>query len=248
MTRIYGRTKDTHDTRDHRYNAARPITVADIVDLAPHCSPVKNQDQLGACTGFSIIGALEYDENVQHEDFVELSELYVYFNERDAEGTTREDAGGEIRDGIKTIAQFGACLESLWPYDETAFRRKPSVEAYQDGLNHRALEYKRVDEDQDSLIHALASGFPVVIGITVFESFESDQVAADGMVPLPGPDEQCMGGHAVLLVGYDKKRSLWKVRNSWGADWGSSGYFYLPFEYLTTPELASDFWTVSKIV
>jgi len=39
----------------------------------------------------------------------------------------------------------------------------------------------------------LADGFPFVFGFTVYESFESQEVAKTGVVPLPNPDEKVMG-------------------------------------------------------
>ena len=47
---------------------------------------------------------------------------------------------------------------------------------------------------------------PVMIGISVYTSFESDTVAKTGIVTLPKKSEQLLGGHAVLVVGYDDKK------------------------------------------
>jgi C1A family cysteine protease len=61
---------------------------------------------------------------------------------------------------------------------------------------------------------------------------------------MPQPDEQVLGGHAVLAVGYDDPSQRFIVRNSWGDAWGQAGYFTMPYAYLTTRGLASDFWTM----
>jgi len=90
-------------------------------------------------------------------------------------------------------------------------------------------------------------GFPIAAGFTVYDAFESDTVATNGMLSMPGPTEQMLGGHAVLIVGYDDARGVFIVRNSWGADWGDRGYFYVPYGYFTDADLATDFWTVRAV-
>lgn len=40
-------------------------------------------------------------------------------------------------------------------------------------------------------------------------------------------------GHAVLLVGYDDATQSFKVKNSWGAGWGESGYFRIAYNDVT---------------
>ena len=93
----------------------------------------------------------------------------------------------------------------------------------------------------------LASGFPFVFGFTVYESFESQEVAKTGMVPMPAAGESVLGGHAVLAVGYDDGHQRFIVRNSWGTGWGMQGYFTMPYAYLTERDLSSDFWTIRLV-
>ena len=90
-------------------------------------------------------------------------------------------------------------------------------------------------------------GFPFVFGFTVYESFETPDVARTGVVPMPGHGERVQGGHAVLAVGYDQATGRFLVRNSWGSDWGQAGDFTIPFQYLTDGDLADDFWTIRVV-
>lgn len=92
----------------------------------------------------------------------------------------------------------------------------------------------------------LADGFPFVFGFTVYESFESQQVAKSGVVSMPKPTERALGGHAVLGVGYNDAKKTFIVRNSWGDDWGQKGYFIMPYKYLSDRNLADDFWTIRR--
>ena len=93
----------------------------------------------------------------------------------------------------------------------------------------------------------LAAGYPFVFGFTVYESFESQEVARSGVVPMPSSGEKILGGHAVLAVGYDDSTQRFIVRNSWGTGWGMSGYFTMPYQYVTDSNLADDLWTIRLI-
>lgn len=92
--------------------------------------------------------------------------------------------------------------------------------------------------------NCLNQGFSFVIGFLVYPSFESPMVAKTGMVPLPKPNEVSLGGHAITIVGYDDSKNSFYARNSWGLNWGLKGYFYIPYSYLSNPNLASDAWTI----
>jgi len=54
--------------------------------------------------------------------------------------------------------------------------------------------------------NCLISSFPFVVGISVYQSFESASVAITGIVPMPNPKDQCLGGHAVICIGYDDSK------------------------------------------
>lgn len=256
----YNRKPKTFDSRDKMYAGHLQLAQAAIpprADLTPYLGPVFDQDQLGSCTANACAGALEYEENIQnHNDqAVQLSRLFLYYNERVLEGTVNQDSGGELRDVIQAAAKYGAPLESVWPYDESRFTVKPSLEAYQEGLAHRALQYQAVPQTLVAFKHALAVlNRPILIGITVYASFEADSTISSGVVPMPQDNEECVGGHAVLCVGYDDSKQAFLVRNSWGpiykAPWPDSaerGSFWLPYEYMMNSDLAEDFWVITTV-
>src|SRR5579883_554996 len=235
-TARYGWIPDEPDHRDYVY-AVPPAVLATLpasADLRPQCPPVYDQGQLGSCTANAIAGAFQFDELKQKlANAFMPSRLFIYYNERAMEGTTGTDAGARIRDGIKSIVQLGVCAESEWPYDPAQFAVKPSGQCYQDALGNRAVQYQRVMQSLMQMKGCIASGFPVVFGFTVYDSFESQQVAQTGVVPLPAPTESVLGGHAVAAVGYDDASQRFIVRNSWGTGWGVQGYCSMPYAYLT---------------
>ena len=81
--------------------------------------------------------------------------------------------------------------------------------------------------------------------INLYSNFESDYVKKTGIVSMPNANETLLGGHAVVCVGYNDNKKVWIMRNSWGINWGDKGYFYLPYEYITDPNLSSDFCSIS---
>ena len=221
------------------------------VDLRNFCSPIENQGQIGSCTGHALVGAMEFLENKLKIDetnnsFSRLSRLFVYYNERAMEGDVGQDNGAQIADGVTILASKGICNESIWPYVPDNFAIAPPDTAFQDALLRKISAYARVSQDIQSIKTALASGYPIVFGFTVFSGFESEETAHTGILNMPGPTEENLGGHAVLCVGYDDATQRVLVRNSWGADWGMNGYFTMPYQYMSDPSMASDFWVINR--
>lgn len=248
----YGWIPDLPDHRDHMF-AAAPMMLAALpaaIDLRPQCPKVVyDQGQLGSCTGNAIAGAIEFLEMKQKAaDIFTPSRLFIYYNERVMEGTVNSDSGAQIRDGIKSVASLGACHEDkIWPYVIAKFRTKPSKAAYKDAAKHTAIQYQRLVQTLTQMKGCLAAGYPFVFGFTVYDSFEAADVTKTGVVPYPASGEKVLGGHAVLAVGYDDATQRFIVRNSWGPGWGMKGYFTMPYNYLTTSNLADDFWTIRVV-
>jgi C1A family cysteine protease len=245
----YGWLPDLPDHRDILY--AAPVELAGAppakADLRAQCPPVYDQGQLGSCTANAIAGAIEFDRLKQKLDDFTPSRLFIYYNERAIEHSVDSDSGAMIRDGIKSVARQGDCPETEWPYVIAKFKTRPPKQCYADALKYKVVLYQRVTRTLSQLKGCLASGYPFLFGFTVYESFESAQVAKTGHAGLPKSGEAVIGGHAVVAVGYDDARRRFIVRNSWGRKWGMSGYFTLPYAYLTDENLASDFWTIRVV-
>ncbi|HEX7556746.1 MAG TPA: C1 family peptidase, partial [Leptolinea sp.] len=200
----YGYIPDTQDDRDFLFQAARPLTVPlpPSVDLRNQCSPVRDQGQLGSCTGFAIAAGLrEFLLLKLGLPLVPLAPLFVYYEERFLEHTVQQDAGAQPRDGLKVLAKIGVSPEADDPYNVAAFTNKPSNQAVHDAANFKIAAYHRLKTLRD-IQTSLAGGTGVVMGFKVYESFESDSVAKNGKMPMPGASEAVVGGHAVFIAGY----------------------------------------------
>ena len=241
------------DFRDYKYTAAA-IVIPTSVDLRPQDVPVYNQGQLGSCTANAWAGAFQFTKKKEKKSDWAPSRLFIYYNERVIEGTPTTDSGAQLRDGAQTLSTQGTCAESMWLYsdDATKFAIKPPTNCYTQGLPHKITSYMSIDNTViNNLKSCLASGYTFVFGFTVYESFESQAVASTGVVPMPLPNEEVLGGHAVEAVGYNDSMNAFIIRNSWGTGWGipnsagiGTGYFWMPYDYITNTNLASDFWTI----
>jgi C1A family cysteine protease len=250
--RNYGWKRDTNRENDEVHEFCLLPTVAHAikrVDLRHICPPIYDQGNLGSCTANAIGAAYEMDQIKQGEAHPFIpSRLFIYYNERAMENSVDQDAGAAIKDGIISINKIGVCPESMWPYVEKNFKTKPPTACYTDAKQHTSVLYRRVQQNLAQMKQCLISGFPFVLGISVYESFESLHVAQTGVVPMPNiQKEQLLGGHAIVCVGFDDASHRFIMRNSWGTSWGQKGYFTIPYNYLTNPELADDIWTITAV-
>lgn len=261
LNRKYGWKKQPHDVRDlgfkflsHKENiqsGSLPISVNNRF----WCSSVSDQGNLGSCTANAWANILEYNECAAGRGgklYKDLSRLFVYYNERVAENTpVDQDAGAMLRTGAKVIAKYGVCIEKEWPYIINKFSQKPTTKSYTDALPNIITNYYALTTLND-MKTCLANQQCFVFGFYVFDYFESNQMANTGVLYLPKSNESLLGGHAVMAMGYDDTQKRFLLKNSWGRNWGLKGnlrgYFTMPYDYITNPNLATDFWTVVRDV
>lgn len=216
--------------------------------------PVLNQANQGSCTGHGGAGIVMYDQQAQGEQVVIPSRAMIYYDARIPEQTTDQDSGATIRDMVAGLVKYGVVPDTEFPYDDTVFDKAPDQQQYTDAKQQEAIVYERVQYPH--LNAAIASGFPVVFGFTVYESFESSEAASTGIIPIPAKGEQVLGGHCVWTWGFnsqytasgnDKLPPRTKAcRNSWDKSWGDNGNFYLPQWFFDSGN-ASDFWVVRRV-
>lgn len=246
-----GYVPDLPDHRDHPLSithhlveGAIPASTA-LHTLSPFQFPIYDQGALGSCVGNATAAAMQYlFRKLKMPNFTP-SRLAIYYGARKIERSTSIDAGCMIRDAIKVVVKEGVAPESLWPYTIRAFARAPSTAYQREATRHQALVYERVIQDRDIIRRVLATGYPIIFGVSVFDSFDTPATTRTGTIPYPADSESMLGGHAMLLSGYDEH--VVTVRNSWGASWGRKGYCTIPWEYILNPDLAEDFWVIKSV-
>lgn len=249
--RQYPVFRDRFDARDFKFEKLiKAVPTPVFVDLRGIFPSAYDQGQEGSCTGNGWIGFREYWQKKNNATpFIPLSRQALYYWERAMEGNVNEDAGAAVGDGAMVLNKIGACPEVDDPYLPQNMTVPPSAKAVADAAPYKIKTYYRVN-GLNGIKQALAQGLPVVIGFDVYESFEDDTVAKTGIVPMPKRNEQCLGGHCVVIVGYvDTKKGLLGlnsqgyviIRNSWGTSWGLNGYCQMDYKVLN--KLMTDAWT-----
>jgi hypothetical protein len=196
-----------------------------------------------SCVGYATSSIREHYARMKQQD-VELSPLFIYWFARALDDMTFSDGGCRIANALTCLNAYGACEEryhaSVRGTNSDVFVA-PNTAAMVSARSFMISGYSGVF-NLLSIKESLSHGNPVVAGIPVYSSLESKEVDATGVVPMPGPREPLLGGHAVALIGYDDATKLVKFHNSWGTNWGDKGYGYIPYKFLET--LSFDAWEI----
>lgn len=227
------------------------------IDFSEEFGSLKDQGKLGSCTAQAITLLLEYI--LKRNGYKEkLSPLYVYYNERKLTDSIDKDSGASLSDAIKAIKKYGACREQTWPYEKVqdTYKIRPPNEAYLEGkqiFDQKKMIHINLPHDINVIKSILSERVPILCGINVFLSAESTKVRKTGVIPLPSSHEKPMGSHAIMLVGYDDSKQLFKFANSWGKKWGDRGFGYIPYKFIMnnnpdnseTHTLPHEFWSTN---
>jgi C1A family cysteine protease len=243
----------------------KDVPAAKKVDLRPLMSPVGDQGNFGSCTSFAMVkGVAEFMELKQirarggdtAKDFVPLAPSYLWYDERAFMGNEKIDTGATMFLGMNLLVTDGACPEADMPYCPEQYQQNelfrnfwlqnpPSRDAQAHAKEHRGGVLKQLTKLSD-IKASLDEGYPAVFGFVVFSSIR--QAGKTGMLPVPSlQEDEVLGGHATVAVGYDDEKGCLILRNSWSDQWGDKGYFYMPYDYFNTQfGLVADGWTLRE--
>ncbi|TAE76130.1 MAG: peptidase C1 [Bacteroidetes bacterium] len=223
------------------------------VDMRKDMTAVESQGETNSCVANATAGAYEYlMKRHLGDDAYDVSRLFIYYNGRyfDVdEGDEIEDEGTFVESAINGLKEYGACSENMWDFDEDLVNDEPSEEAYEEAKLFLIEDTELIPLELEAWQSALAEGYPIIFGISTFNSFDSHK--KKGLIPVPTKNESGReehGGHAMLCVGYSNKDEVFIVRNSWGEEWGDEGYCYIPYKYMMNPEWNDgDSWIIKRI-
>jgi C1A family cysteine protease len=235
-------------------------TLGPSVDISDEFTPIMDQGQLGSCTANAGAGLVQYFEQKAYQSYTESARLFIYKATRNLMHLIG-DTGASLRATMGTLTLFGAPPEEFWPYNVEDFDVEPSAFCYAFGQSFQSIRYVRLDQPNlstsdllNSIKNYVSYGLPSMFGFTCYESLWQSKTNG-GNIPFPCKREKVIGGHAIVIAGYDDNKKIrnttcdeettgaFLIRNSWGTGWGENGYGWFPYEYVLRGA-ALDFWTV----
>ena len=225
-----------------------PPPPADYGNLKNYSRPVKNQGQEGSCTGHGWATHQEFLELKYNHHDITLSPAGIYYLERQLEGTLDQgDCGAQIVSGAAVVCKYGVDLLSDEPYSDQSYDKAPTADQLKSALNYKSGAYHRLTTVLD-IKNCINSGYTFVLGMSVYESFETS-VGGDGIMPMPNHGEALLGGHCMSSGwAYDDTIKCPNAsvpgavltQNSWGPEWGLEGRVWIPYEYFVDPNGVGD--------
>lgn len=215
-----------------------------IIDHRPDQSPIKNQGSRGTCVAHASLALIEAYNHIPDD----LSEQCAHYKFNEFLGRPHN-----VNAGLKTTmaAPFLArsdgrvCLESDWPYlpTQTAVDALVALGTYgppqacQNNETYGYGSYKIISDrglvgesikNTRYLEALLYQGYNVVVGTWVSWDDKDNNGVLDPVLDRFGKPIG-RGGHAMLIVGYNRPGQYFIVKNSWGRGWGHNGYAYLHY-------------------
>lgn len=179
----------------------------------------RNQKKCGSCWAFAMTGGLEaytlLKENTPGRD-LDLSEQVML--SCSGAGSCN---GGRLSAGF--LSRSGLPLEEVYPYTATNGDCKTAAPGWQAGA-YKIGAYGSVRQNLEAMKTALVKYGPLPTAMMVYEDFMHYK---EGVYSYTTGKR--LGGHAVLLVGYNDADKYFTVKNSWDLGWGDKGYFRIAY-------------------
>lgn len=236
--------------------------------MAGRILSIYDQGIIGSCTANAI--ALLYKMKNTINPSYEPSRLYIYAKSRLLHSKVLEDEGSDVIYGMEIASRIGICSEKMWPYDISKVNVIPPKSCDDDAKSYKIAGRVFIDTTMSDPIllniinKTLVSGSPILTAIMLYKSFMDEMVIRTGNVQVPkcknifdsnDPIDPFIGGHEVLMVGYDDKMKVFICANSWGSEWGckpsdarTRGYFYIPYDYILNRDFCIQLCTFKNII
>ncbi|XP_072887645.1 cathepsin L-like [Hemitrygon akajei] len=176
---------------------------------------VKNQMRCGSCWAFASIANLESMWFLKTKQLVSMSEQELL----DCDRLDRACSGGYPYNAFRSIMQLGGMMTARdYPYRAAKHRCR----FQQSRVIARVQTYRMIRPHENEMMRWVSSRGPIII---MMNSVAMKGYRGGILRPTWCPSTRL--NHVLLIVGYGVERRMpyWIIKNSWGSNWGESGYF-----------------------
>jgi C1A family cysteine protease len=216
-----------------------------IYEKYPEYFPeIMEQGDIDACVP-NCISTVYYYNTFKQGNYLNfrISRLFLYYYVRKEYNELSDDGGARIIDCIKILEKSGVPPEMTHPYHDKFIYKEPNETSTKLAKYCKLLGFKEIKRNK--IKKRIIENNLVICGIKIYENFNNKNTIITGHVNLPKSEEKLLGGHSIIIVGYDEKNYIFL--NSWGKSWGDNGIGYLPFEYIENYNLSDEFFIITKI-
>lgn len=235
-------TPDTDTETDSDSETENSFKI-DRVDLRDQFPSVYDQASLHCSVPCSILSVYRFftkKSNPEEEYIPSRIHLHQLTSLIDS-----NDKSLSIKNALHILEKVGTVSEDIIGYGEYPDQDERFI-----GIETKVpkmIKFRKVEQTKEQFKRALDAGYPIIFGMSLYSSSLTDGARKTGEIKIPTKSDQVVGGISMVLVGYDNQRKQWIVRNNWGKGWGDKGYGYIPYNYLTNPQLANSFWVIYKL-
>jgi C1A family cysteine protease/uncharacterized membrane protein len=203
--------------------------------LLKYAPPVQSQGNMGTCVGWAIgYCAASTSLLLERGSYTPYSPYCVY-NRIKSEDDPYCQLGSSMSDAMYKLYSQGSRSWKAY-VNECIDPKDYSYETFTNRMDYEALTIS-VNDFKD----ALTKHRPIPFSIAIYandtlwgDSFEPNE---DGSwAPDFSTFNKYSSGHAMCIIGYDDDQfgGAFLVQNSWGNNWGKDGYFWMPYNQVTT--------------
>ncbi len=185
---------------------------------------VKSQGPIGSCVAHALSTVVEYFNENETGEYEEMSTGYIYGNRR---FSLYKGKGMYTRDAIYTVVKYGDVPNAYFPVNVEVpyaiYKFENEVDKIEvAGYQFKFCEYFKLNNEAAIKTSIMENG-PAIVTMSWFDDIKIE----DGVMITEEVKTAKTGGHCMVIYGWNK--TGWKVRNSWGPWWGSSGNVVIPY-------------------
>jgi C1A family cysteine protease/photosystem II stability/assembly factor-like uncharacterized protein len=210
-----------------------PSEFLSSIDWSTHDSPVKNQGSCGACWAFAAVALVEnlgLQNDLSEQDIISCA-------------YAGDCGGGFYGQALNYIKNHGISPESCYPY--TYSNGNCGDKCQDPAFLEKITTFDQLwgwPAELNNVKGALQSG-PIVVSFSVYADLYD---YTDGIYT--HSYGAYVGGHAVLVVGYDDAEQCFKFKNSWGTSWGEDGYCRISYSDVSSEVCFGSHGTIASKV